>query len=156
MSSKILTLARLKKFLKERQGQTIVFTNGCFDILHIGHIRYLSAAKGHGDILVVGLNSDASVKKLKGPRRPVTPERERAEVLAALECVDCIVIFDQPTPERLISALQPDVLVKGGDWPLDKIVGADIVRAKKGKVLTVPFVKNKSTSRLIQKILRLG
>ena len=156
MAYKILSPARLREILKKRRGKTIVFTNGCFDILHIGHVKYLKAAKSKGDILIVGLNADRSVRRLKGPSRPLTPQNERAQILAALECVDFVVLFNEDTPERLIRMLQPDVLVKGGDWPLDKIVGADIVRAKKGRVLAIPYVKNRSTTGLIHKILKLG
>ncbi len=155
MNTKIVSLKRLKKILAKRRANTIVFTNGCFDILHYGHIKYLAAARAKGDILVIGLNSDASVKRLKGRSRPVTAQRERAEILAALACVDYIVIFKEDTPYRLIKALAPDVLVKGGDWNKSSIVGADIVRAKKGKVLTIPYVRNRSTTGLIRKISAL-
>ena len=155
MREKILSMARLPAILKKQRGKSIVFTNGCFDILHIGHIKYLNAAKAKGDILIVGLNADKSVRLLKGKNRPVTPQRERAEILAALACVDFVVIFNEETPYRLISLIRPDVLVKGGDWPIDKIVGADIVRAKHGRVLRIPFIKNRSTTSLIEKIQKL-
>jgi rfaE bifunctional protein nucleotidyltransferase chain/domain len=156
MHSKILSANRLKDILKRRRDKKVVFTNGCFDILHIGHIRYLRAAKSKGDILVVGLNADESVRRLKGPTRPITPQKERAQILAALEAIDYIVIFNEETPERLIRLIQPDILVKGSDWPLNKIVGADIVHARHGRVLTIPYVKSRSTTNLIKKIKQWG
>ena len=120
--------------------QKIVFTNGCFDVLHFGHVHYLLEARKLGDILVVGLNSDDSVRRLKGPARPINGEKERAFVLAALGCVDYVVLFEEDTPENLIKAVRPDVLVKGGDYALDQIVGADFVRQNGGSVTTIPFV----------------
>jgi len=135
------------------QGRRIVFTNGCFDLMHIGHTRYLQAAKALGDLLVVGVNSDASVRSLdKAPDRPIVPESQRAEVVAALGCVDFVVIFAEPDPGRLIADLQPDVLVKGGDWALDKIVGRDVVEARGGFVRTIPLVPGQSTTTLLQRI----
>jgi D-beta-D-heptose 7-phosphate kinase/D-beta-D-heptose 1-phosphate adenosyltransferase len=130
----------------------VVFTNGCFDLLHPGHIRSLERARSLGDALVVGLNSDASVRQLKGEGRPVIPERERAEILAALECVDAVVIFADLTPQRVIAALLPDVLVKGGDWPGDQIVGRDEVEAAGGRVVSVPVVPGYSTTEILKKI----
>jgi rfaE bifunctional protein nucleotidyltransferase chain/domain len=156
MNPKIVTLARLKKILQNNRNKRVVFTNGCFDILHLGHVKYLAAAKAKGDMLVVGLNTDASVRKLKGKSRPVNPQKDRAEVLAALEAVDFIVLFHDDTPYRLISAIAPDVLVKGGDWKKSRIVGADIVLANGGRVAVIPFVKGRSTTRLIHTITRLG
>ncbi|MFH0940479.1 MAG: D-glycero-beta-D-manno-heptose 1-phosphate adenylyltransferase [Candidatus Omnitrophota bacterium] len=154
MDKKITTLSRLLKALsKQRPRKKVVFTNGCFDILHYGHIKYLKKAKSCGDTLVVGLNSDASVRRLKGNKRPINTERDRAEVLAALESVDHIIIFNEGTPYKLIGSLKPDILVKGGDWRKEKIVGADIVLANGGKVISLPYVKNKSTTNTIKKIL---
>ncbi|MBW2593041.1 MAG: D-glycero-beta-D-manno-heptose 1-phosphate adenylyltransferase [Deltaproteobacteria bacterium] len=134
-------------------GKRIVFTNGCFDILHAGHVRYLSAARDQGDLLVLGLDSDKSVRKIKGPKRPVVDQAHRAEVLAALTCVDYISIFDDADPLALIKAVKPDVLVKGGDWPLEKIIGADFVRDCGGRVVRVEVVPSISTSRIIKTIV---
>ncbi len=145
-------LAALLEDLR-RQGKRIVFTNGCFDLMHVGHTRYLQAARELGDILVVGVNSDTSVRSLKkGPGRPIVPQAQRAEVLAALACVDYVVVFDEPDPGALIGALQPDVLVKGGDWAPDRIVGRDVVEARGGRVLTIPLVPGVSTTALIERI----
>jgi rfaE bifunctional protein nucleotidyltransferase chain/domain len=155
MRSKIMTVEKLGPLLAEhrRQKQAIVFTNGCFDLMHIGHTRYLQAARDLGDLLVVGVNSDDSVRALqKGPDRPIVPEAQRAEVLAALTAVDYVVVFQEPDPALLIGALQPDILVKGGDWPLDRIVGRDQVEARGGRVLTIPLVPGVSTTALIQRI----
>lgn len=136
-----------------RDNQRIVFTNGCFDLMHIGHTRYLQAAKALGDILVVGVNSDTSVKSLKkAPDRPIVGEAQRAEVVAALACVDYVVIFPEPDPLNLIMALQPDVLVKGGDWPVDRIIGREVVERRGGTVKTIPLVPGMSTTALIQRI----
>jgi rfaE bifunctional protein nucleotidyltransferase chain/domain len=132
-------------------GKEIVFTNGCFDILHAGHVQYLREAKALGDILIVGLNSDASVKRLKGDSRPINSEQDRAFVLSALEMVDYVVIFDQDTPHELISLIMPDFLVKGGDWKTDKIVGADIVLASGGVVKSLPFRDGYSTTKILEK-----
>jgi D-beta-D-heptose 7-phosphate kinase/D-beta-D-heptose 1-phosphate adenosyltransferase len=137
---------------EKRNGRRVVFTNGCFDLLHPGHIRSLEHARSLGDALIVGLNSDASVRQLKGEGRPVIPERERAEILAALECVDGVLIFDDLTPQRVIAALLPDVLVKGGDWPGDKIVGREEVEAAGGRVVSAPVVAGYSTSEILKKI----
>lgn len=134
------------------EGKKIVFTNGCFDILHAGHTRYLSAARSLGDYLIVAVNSDRSVKAIKGGNRPVVSEEERAEVLAALGFVDAVVIFDEPDPLRIITSLMPHVLVKGGDWGEDEIVGADVVKEAGGEVHRIPFVAGCSTSELIEKI----
>lgn len=133
------------------QNKKIVFTNGCFDLLHVGHVRYLQEAKRLGDVLVVGVNSDASVKRLKGPTRPVQTENDRAEILAALGCVDFTVIFTEDTPEKLIQNVKPDILVKGGDWKIEQIVGSDFVIANGGKVMSLQFVDGKSTTKLIEK-----
>ena len=134
------------------EGKRIVFTNGVFDLLHPGHVRYLCHARQLGDALVVGINSDRSVRTNKGPDRPITPEGERAEILEALACVDKVVIFDDPTPHRLIVAVQPDILVKGADWAADEIVGRDVVEARGGRVVRVPIERGHSTSRIIDKI----
>lgn len=138
----------------QKTKKRIVFTNGCFDLLHIGHIRYLKEAQNLGDVLIVGLNSDSSVKRLKGENRPIYPQEERAEILASLRFVDYVVIFDEDTPQTLIELVQPDVLVKGGDWPIEKIVGADIVLKKGGKVFSLPYVDNHSTTNTIQSIIQ--
>jgi D-beta-D-heptose 7-phosphate kinase/D-beta-D-heptose 1-phosphate adenosyltransferase len=132
-------------------GRRVVFTNGVFDLLHPGHVRYLQAARAAGDVLVVGLNTDRSVRALKGPERPVIPEAERAEVLAALACVDAVVLFDEDTPERVIRAIEPDVLVKGADWALDAIVGRDLVEARGGRVVRAPVETGYSTTELIRR-----
>jgi len=155
MADKVVTKAELVPLLERarREKQRIVFTNGCFDLMHIGHTRYLQAAKALGDILVVGVNSDASVKSLKkAPDRPIVAEAQRAEVVAALECVDYVVMFPEPDPLNLITALQPDVLVKGGDWPIDQIIGREVVERRGGTVKTIPLVPGMSTTALIQRI----
>ncbi|MGN6569196.1 MAG: D-glycero-beta-D-manno-heptose 1-phosphate adenylyltransferase [Flavipsychrobacter sp.] len=136
-------------------GQKIVFTNGCFDILHHGHLDLLAKAADLGNYLVVGLNTDASVCKLKGPERPVTNEQDRAFQLASLLCVDAVCLFDEDTPKELIEAIQPDVLVKGGDYTIDKIVGADFVMSHLGRVEVIPFVQGYSTTSLIERIKKL-
>ena len=135
-------------------GRKIVFTNGVFDLLHPGHVRYLQAARREGDILIVGINSDRSVTANKGPSRPIMPEGERAEVLEALECVDAVVVFDEETPARIISHLQPDVLVKGADWAADAIVGRDTVEARGGRVVRMPVEAGWSTSAIIERARR--
>jgi D-glycero-beta-D-manno-heptose 1-phosphate adenylyltransferase len=140
-----------KKLAPIRGKKKIVFTNGCFDWLHVGHIRYLQQAKALGDVLVVGVNSDSSVKKLKGPSRPVQTENDRAEILAALESVNFTAIFKEDTPLNLIKVVKPDVLVKGGDWKIDSIVGADFVQSYGGAVKSLQFVEGKSTTNLIKK-----
>lgn len=155
MTSKVVTTEQLVPLLAQArtQGKRIVFTNGCFDLMHVGHTRYLQAAKALGDLLVVGVNSDTSVKSLnKSPDRPIVPESQRAEVLAALGCVDHVVLFAEPDPSRLIRALQPDVLVKGGDWSVETIVGRDIVEGRGGVVKTIPLVPGVSTTTLIHRI----
>ncbi len=155
MPGKVVTSAQLVALLEGARVKKprIVFTNGCFDLMHIGHTRYLQAAKALGDILVVGVNSDASVRSLnKGAGRPIVGEAQRAEVVAALGAVDYVVIFPEPDPLALITALQPDVLVKGGDWTLDRIVGRDVVEQRGGTVKTIPLVPGMSTTALIQRI----
>ena len=151
---KIKTLEQAKEELDnlKEKGKKIVFTNGCFDILHIGHARYLYMARDLGDFLIVAVNSDRSVKALKGPDRPVIKENERAEMLAALGCVDMTVIFDEDTPYEVIKELVPDLLVKGGDWKEEDIVGSDIVRAAGGEVKSITFVDGSSTTNIINRI----
>ena len=135
-----------------QRGRRVVFTNGVFDILHPGHIRYLQAARAEGDVLIVAINSDRSVTGNKGPDRPVTTERERAELLAALDCVDAVMIFDDPTPADVIRAILPDVLVKGADWAVDAIVGRDTVEARGGCVVRVTVEPGWSTTSILQKV----
>ncbi len=138
-----------------KQGQKIAFTNGCFDILHVGHVRYLKEAKKTADILVVALNSDTSVRTIKGEKRPLVPEEERAEVLAALECIDFVTIFPELTPLELICYLKPDVLIKGGDWPEDKVVGRNEIKQWGGHVTIIPEVIGKSTTNIVDKIVSI-
>jgi D-beta-D-heptose 7-phosphate kinase/D-beta-D-heptose 1-phosphate adenosyltransferase len=133
----------------QARGGTLVFTNGVFDLLHVGHARYLRAARALGDALVVAINSDRSVRAVKGSDRPLTPEAERAELLLSLACVDAAVIFDEDTPHAIITAIQPDVLVKGADWSPDAIIGRDVVEARGGQVVRIPLVEGRSTSNLI-------
>lgn len=154
-SQKVKSLAAAVRLVRRAraEGRRAVFTNGCFDLLHRGHVRFLEEARRLGDLLVVGVNSDASVRRLgKGPGRPVVPEAERAEVLAALAAVDCVVLFGEPDPARVIRALRPDVLVKGGDWPVDRIVGADVVQAGGGSVRSLGYLPGTSTTGLIRRI----
>ncbi|OGR05157.1 MAG: glycerol-3-phosphate cytidylyltransferase [Deltaproteobacteria bacterium RIFOXYD12_FULL_50_9] len=148
------TLAELQKTVGRYKaiGRRVVFTNGCFDLLHQGHVTYLEEARRHGDCLIVGLNSDRSVRAIKGPQRPVTGELSRARVLAALACVDHVVLFDEETPLHLIKALLPDVLVKGADWPVEKIVGAAEVIGAGGRVANIPLVQHFSTTDIIKRI----
>ncbi len=143
-----------KQFTEQARaaGRRVVFTNGVFDILHPGHVRYLQQARALGDVLVIGINTDRSVRANKGPERPITPEAERAELLAALECVDMVTIFDEETPLNLISELLPDVLVKGADWAHDAIVGRDIVEDRGGRVVRVAVEQGHSTTSILHKI----
>lgn len=154
MHPRVLTLDEtIVRFGREkRNGKRVVFTNGCFDLLHPGHIRSLEAARALGDVLIVGLNGDESVRELKGPGRPVIPAAERAEILASLECVDAVFVFDELTPQRVIAALLPDILVKGGDWPDNQIVGREEVEAAGGKVVLVDVVAGCSTTEILRKI----
>jgi D-beta-D-heptose 7-phosphate kinase/D-beta-D-heptose 1-phosphate adenosyltransferase len=145
-------LIRIILELKAKRKR-IVFTNGCFDLLHIGHVRYLEEAKALGDVLVVGVNSDTSVRKLKGPKRPILPEDERVEILSGLGCVDYVTLFNERDPLKLITSLHPDVLVKGGDWPKEQVVGREVVERSGGEVVIIPFVGKASTSNLIETIL---
>lgn len=157
MRSKILKLSDLITVLESLRaaGKRIVFTNGCFDILHAGHVRYLAAARSKGDALVLGLNSDASVKSIKPENRPIVSQDQRAEVLAGLACVDYITIFDEPDPLALIKTIKPDVLIKGADWKEAEIIGSDVVKSYGGKVVRIEVVPDISTSRIIQRILKL-
>jgi rfaE bifunctional protein nucleotidyltransferase chain/domain len=157
LSGRVLSLheAILRFGREKRNGRCIVFTNGCFDLLHSGHIETLEKARALGDALIVGVNSDRSVRDMKGTGRPIVREQERAEVLAALDCVDAVVIFDEPTPREIVTALLPDVLVKGGDWASDKIVGREEVEAAGGRVVSVPVVAGHSTSAMVEKIRKL-
>jgi len=149
------SLSELKSICKQlrKEGKRIVFTNGCFDLIHAGHIDYLSKAKAMGDVLIVGLNSDESVRRVKGEKRPILSEHERTFILSNLKPVDYVVLFDEDTPLKLIEELLPDILVKGADWPIDDIVGADVVVANGGEVKTVKFLNDQSTSKIIQKIV---
>jgi D-beta-D-heptose 7-phosphate kinase/D-beta-D-heptose 1-phosphate adenosyltransferase len=140
----------------QSRGGVVVFTNGVFDLLHSGHVRYLQAARALGDSLIVAINSDRSVRAIKGPERPLTPQAERAEILLSLACVDAVVIFDEDTPHAIISAVQPDVLVKGADWTADAIVGRDVVEGRGGRVERIPLVAGQSTSRLIAAVKAAG
>jgi D-beta-D-heptose 7-phosphate kinase/D-beta-D-heptose 1-phosphate adenosyltransferase len=152
---KLKSVDELRGLLEEHRaaGERVVFTNGCFDLLHPGHIRYLREAAALGDLLVVAINSDASVQRLKGPRRPLQPERERAEILCALETVRYVTLFGEDTPLEVITALRPQVLVKGGDWAIGQIVGRDVVEAGGGRVHSLPFAPGYSTTALIRKVL---
>ena len=151
-----MTIEHARRLVDELRacGKTIVFTNGVFDLLHVGHSRYLQHARALGDALVVGLNSDRSVRRIKGSGRPITAEAERAEIVEALACVDGVVIFDEETPRSLILAIQPDVLVKGADWAEDAIVGRDIVEARGGRVVRVAIEPGHSTTKMIDRIQR--
>jgi D-beta-D-heptose 7-phosphate kinase/D-beta-D-heptose 1-phosphate adenosyltransferase len=156
MKEKIKEKEDLRRIIEDlkAKGRRIVFTNGCFDLLHIGHIRYLEDAKSLGDILVVGVNSDQSIRGLKGNNRPILPQEERTEILSSLGCVDYITVFDEADPLELISFLQPHILVKGGDWAKETIVGREVVERSGGKVVILPFVEGASTSNLIETILK--
>jgi D-beta-D-heptose 7-phosphate kinase/D-beta-D-heptose 1-phosphate adenosyltransferase len=157
LRSKLFTLKALQKQVRkdQRSGLKVVFTNGCFDILHVGHVRYLRKAAGLGDRLVIALNTDVSVSRLKGPERPLNPQAERAEVLESLACVSYLVFFGDDTPAKTIHALKPDLLVKGGDWKKKQIVGWDFVESYGGKVRTIPYVAGRSTTGLVNKIKSL-
>ena len=152
--TKVLDIDELMRRREElrRQGLKVVFTNGCFDLLHPGHVQYLAEARSLGDILIVALNSDRTVRILKGAGRPILSEGERAQVVSALNAVDYVIVFDQETPRELISRLLPDVLVKGGDWPVDEIVGREEVESAGGRVLSLPYVEGSSTTDIIERI----
>jgi rfaE bifunctional protein nucleotidyltransferase chain/domain len=153
MKGLIKSIDELKKVVEEnrKENKKIVFTNGCFDILHAGHVDYLEKAKSLGDVLIVGLNSDSSIRRIKGSLRPIVPQEFRARVLLGLKAVDYVVIFEEDTPEKLIKLVRPDVLVKGADWELDKIVGREFAK----EVVRIPFVYDISTTKIIEKILSL-
>jgi D-beta-D-heptose 7-phosphate kinase/D-beta-D-heptose 1-phosphate adenosyltransferase len=153
-ASRVLSRERAVGLVSELRAvsKTIVFTNGVFDLLHPGHIRYLQVARELGDALILGLNSDASVRRNKGPSRPINPEHERAEVVGALKSVDAVVIFDEDTPDEIIKAIQPDILVKGADWAPDRIVGRDTVEARGGRVVLVPFEAGHSTTTMVERV----
>jgi D-beta-D-heptose 7-phosphate kinase/D-beta-D-heptose 1-phosphate adenosyltransferase len=156
LTKKILDLETLIA-ARERmraEGKTVVFTNGCFDLLHTGHTRYLAQARALGDALIVALNSDRSVRALKGQSRPILSESERAEIISGLQSVDYVTVFDEETPQRIIAALLPDVLVKGGDWPVDQIVGREEVEAAGGRVLSLSYIEGSSTTDIIERIKR--
>jgi len=155
LNDKVKKLEELKKIRAElkRANKKVIFTNGCFDIIHVGHVRLLREAKKQGDALVLAINSDASVRALKGGKRPYVPEAERAEVMAGLESVDYVIIFNELDPLQVITELEPDVLVKGGDWSVDTIIGRDVVEGAGGKVISLPFVDGLSTTNIIQRIL---
>lgn len=153
---KTVSLKRLNAELAAlRKKKKVVFTNGCFDIIHAGHVRYLKKARSLGDVLVVGLNSDSSVRSIKGETRPIVPQKERAEVLSALECVDYVVVFSDPTPLKLIESIRPDVLAKGADWAAKDIVGGDAVKKGGGRVARITLVKGRSTTNIIRRVLEL-
>ena len=154
LQSKIKNAPELKKKLLrlKAQGKTIVFTNGCFDLLHYGHVKYLEEAKGKGDYLVVAINSDASIRKIKGKRRPIVAEKDRLRIIAALESVDYVLLFNAETPLKIIKSLKPDILIKGRDWNKNNIIGSDNVLSCGGKVLTIKLAKGRSTTNLIRKI----
>jgi len=156
IETKIKSLTELKPIIArlKRQGKTIVFTNGCFDLLHLGHVKYLQDAKRKGDTLVVAINSDHSVRKIKGTKRPIVKEKDRLMILAALESVDYVLLFDEETPLKVIKTLKPDILVKGRDWDRASIVGSDIVLSYGGEVSRIGLVKGRSTTDLIKKIAK--
>ena len=153
--TKIKRLKELKKIIArlQKHGEKIIFTNGCFDIVHFGHIMYLEEAKECGDCLIVAVNSDSSVRKIKGPKRPIVSESDRSRVIAGLACVDYVVIFKENTPLKLIKELKPDILIKGADWKKKNIIGADFVQSYGGKVRTIKLAKGRSTTKLIKKII---
>lgn len=155
LESKIKSLSALKAAIRrlQKQKQRIVFTNGCFDLLHLGHVKYLEDAKRKGDILIVAVNSDASVRRIKGNKRPIIGEKDRLRIIAGLASVDYALLFDEDTPLKIIKGIKPDILVKGADWKNQTIVGADLVRNYGGKVRTIKFIKNRSTTGLINKII---
>ncbi len=157
MNKKVASLTALTKIRKslQKKKKKVVFTNGCFDILHVGHIAYLRKAKSFGDVLIVGMNSDSSVKRLNGKGRPIVNEKDRADVLSELMCVDYVVLFNDDTPYTLIKRLRPDVLVKGSDWKIDEIVGKDVLDSYGGVVRRARFVKGRSSTNVIKKIEKL-
>jgi rfaE bifunctional protein nucleotidyltransferase chain/domain len=157
VSGKLKSLEEIKAIVVDARtnGKKVAFTNGCFDLLHRGHVHVLRAARACADLLIVGINSDQSVKQIKGPKRPVLPESDRCELLGAMEMVDFVILFNEPDPYNLISAIRPDVLVKGGDWNTEKIIGADMVEEAGGRVVVVPYMKGFSTTEIIERIKNL-
>jgi len=155
MRDKIKSLSEAVELRRSARaaGKRVVFTNGCFDLLHAGHVDYLEAARAEGDLLIVGLNSDGSMRRIKGPQRPLNPEADRAAVLAGLAAVDAVVVFDEDDPAAVVKALLPDVLVKGADWPEDRIIGAETVKAAGGRVARIPLTAGRSTSSVIETII---
>ncbi len=153
----VLSLHRLIPVVRRlrREGKRIAFTNGCFDLLHAGHLEYLERIKRKADVLIVAVNSDSSIRRIKGSSRPIVPEKERARLVASLKPVDVVTIFSEPTPLKVIEAIRPDLLAKGGDWSRQRIVGREIVESSGGKVLVIPYLKGHSTTRLLQRIRRL-
>jgi rfaE bifunctional protein nucleotidyltransferase chain/domain len=151
---RVIARDEVAAFVRDQRasGRTIVFTNGVFDLLHPGHVRYLREARALGDLLIIGLNADESVRRNKGPNRPINPETERAELLSALECVDAVVIFAEDTPAEIIRLVQPDILVKGADWAADAIVGRDTVEGRGGRVVRIPVEQGYSTTSLVERI----
>jgi len=156
MKSKIKTQDELRELIEDLHtaGKKVVFTNGCFDLIHTGHVRYLKIARGYGDVLVVAINSDDSIRRIKGDKRPVMPQEERAEVLAALSMVDYVTMFEEDDPHRVIAELMPDVLVKGGDWDVENIIGRDLVEANGGKVYSIPYIEGSSTTTIIERVVK--
>ncbi|HVO96154.1 MAG TPA: D-glycero-beta-D-manno-heptose 1-phosphate adenylyltransferase [Terriglobales bacterium] len=154
MTNKLKSLEELQRIAADarRVGKTVVFTNGCFDLLHRGHVHVLREAKAYGDILIVGINSDRSVRSIKGPKRPILPETDRIELIAAMEMVDYVVSFDEPDPYNIIAAIKPNVLAKGGDWSTEKIIGADVVEREGGRIAVIPYLKGFSTTAIIERI----
>ena len=154
VSGKLKNLEEIKAIAAQtrKDGKTVVFTNGCFDLLHRGHVYILRQAKACGDVLIVAINSDKSVKQIKGPLRPIMPETDRSDLIGAMEMVDYIVLFDEPDPYQVISAIRPNVLAKGGDWSVERIVGADIVRKHGGRVAVIPYLEAFSTTAIIERI----
>jgi rfaE bifunctional protein nucleotidyltransferase chain/domain len=158
VSGKLKTLAELTAIADQARqaGKIVVFTNGCFDLLHRGHVHILRQAKAGGDILIVGINSDRSVQSIKGPKRPILPQSDRIELIAALEMVNYVIVYDEPDPYKLIAAIKPNLLAKGGDWSADKIVGADIVEREGGRVTVIPYLPGNSTTEIIERIRNLN
>ncbi|MBF0100494.1 MAG: D-glycero-beta-D-manno-heptose 1-phosphate adenylyltransferase [Desulfobacterales bacterium] len=154
-NSKRIDIHSIHIVLNKHVNQKIVFTNGCFDILHAGHVQYLQEARALGDLLIIGLNSDISVRKIKGPKRPIIHQDQRAFVLSALSCVDYIVLFDEPDPFEVISCIQPNILVKGADWAEDKIIGGDVVKQHGGRIVRIDMTPDISTSLIIERILHV-